>query len=261
MRDSWLREFWRYRELFFFFVWRDIKVRYKQTALGALWAIIQPFFLMVVFTLFFGNMAKMPSDGVPYPIFSFAALVPWTFFQQSVSMSGNSLVTNADLIRKVYFPRVCLPSSSVFAGVLDFAIASVVLAGMMFYYQFEPTWSLLLWPVLMVPLMLLAIGVGMILSALNVKYRDIKYTIPFMLQMWLFLSPVIYPTSEIDERYLPLMALNPVAGLINAFRATVLPTKEVDVQELAISVGLSLLVFVIGMLYFKKTERAFADII
>jgi len=261
MRDSFLSEFWHYRELFFFFVWRDIKIRYKQTTLGALWAILQPFLTMIVFTLLFGKLAKMPSDDIPYPLFSYSALLPWTFFATALSFSGNSLVSNANLIRKVYFPRVALPASATLACLADFVIASVVLLGMMIYYRVSPTWSLLWWPVIMIPLVLLATGVGMILSSLNVKYRDIKYTIPFTIQMWLFLTPVIYPTSIIPEQFRWLIALNPVTGIIEAFRGCLIPGRAIDWQALGISLVLTVIIFVIGIVYFRKTEREFADII
>jgi lipopolysaccharide transport system permease protein len=261
MRGEWLQEFWRYRELFYFLVWRDVKIRYKQTVLGAAWAIIQPFFIMIIFTLFFGRLAKMPSDGIPYPVFSYSALVPWTYFAGALALAGNSLVGNANLITKVYFPKVTIPASAVLSGLVDFAIASVVLLGMMVYYRIQLSWGLLLWPVLVVPLVLLALGVGMFLAALNVKYRDVKYTIPFIVQLWLFLSPIIYPTSIIPERFRTLIALNPISGIIEAFRASLLPTRQVDWQLLSVSVAVTLFIFTLGALYFMKTERNFADVV
>jgi len=261
MQNEWVSEFWRYRELFYFLVWRDIKVRYKQTVLGAAWAIIQPFFTMVVFTLFFGRLAKMPSDGIPYPLFSYSALVPWTYFAGALSLAGNSLVGNANLLTKVYFPRVTIPASAVLSGLVDFGLASIVLVGMMFYYKIKLSWGLLLWPVLVVPLVLVALGVGMILASLNVKYRDIKYTMPFIIQLWLFLTPIIYPTSIIPERFRFLAACNPLTGIIEAFRASLLPTRQVDWQLLGVSVALALIIFVVGSLYFKNTEKYFADIV
>ncbi len=261
MIGTWIKEFWDYRELFFFLVWRDIKIRYKQTVLGAGWAIIQPFFTMIIFTLFFGKMAKMPSDGVPYPIFSYAALLPWTYFSASLRLSGNSLVGGANLVRRVYFPRVALPAASTLSGLVDFAIASVVLLGMMVYYDIPFGWGLLLWPVLLIPLVLLALGIGMILSALNVKYRDIKHAIPFFIQSLLFITPIIYPTSIASSKIQFLLSLNPLTGLIEAFRASLLPTRSVDWPLLGISVGITLLIFVFGAFYFSKTEREFADII
>jgi lipopolysaccharide transport system permease protein len=254
-------EAWQYRELFLFLVWRDVKLRYKQTALGAAWAIIQPFFTMIIFTLFFGRLAKLPSDGIPYPIFYYSALVPWTYFSHSVTLSGNSLVTNANLIRKVYFPRVALPAASALAGILDFAIASVVLLAMMFYYDIPLSFGLLLWPVLLLPMILLTVGVGMFLSALNVKYRDIKYVIPFLIQTLLFVTPIIYPRSMVSGGFQYLLYLNPLSGLIDAFRTSMLPTREVEWGPVGISVLVTLIVFSAAALFFHKTQREFADII
>ena len=261
MKNEWIREFWHYRELFYFLVWRDVKIRYKQTLLGATWAIIQPFFTMIVFTLFFGKLAKMPSDGIPYPIFSYSALLPWTYFSVSLTNAGNSLVGNANLLTKVYFPRVALPVSSALSGLVDFGLASVILLGMMVYYHIPPSWGLLLWPVFIIPLVMFVLGAGMILAALNVYYRDIKYAIPFGIQLWLFVTPVIYPTSIIPERFRVLLAFNPLSGIIEAFRAALLPTRSVDWQSLGISVAITLLIFTLGAMYFRKTERTFADII
>ncbi len=261
MTKQWLKEFWQYRELFFFLVWRNIKVRYKQTLLGASWAIIQPFFTMVVFTLFFGKMAKMPSDGVPYPIFSYAALLPWTYFSQTLNQTGNSLVASKNLITKIYFPRMVIPTSYALSGLVDFALASVILFGMMIFYQIPLQWNLLLLPLLMIPVFLLVLGVGMIFSSLNVKYRDIKHTLPFIVQIWLFMTPVIYPTSIIPERYQALIAFNPTVGLIEAIRGLILPTREIDWHLFTISVSVTLVTLLAGVVYFRKTERQFADII
>jgi lipopolysaccharide transport system permease protein len=257
----WLKEFWEYRELFYFLVWRDVKIRYKQTVLGAAWAVIQPFFMMVVFTVFFGRMAKMPSDGIPYPVFSYAALLPWTYFSTALTHSGNSLLSGANLVRKVYFPRAALPAASTLGGIVDFAIAFVFLFGLMFYYDIAPGFGLLLWPFLLVPLIVLALGIGMFLAALNVKYRDIKYAIPFLIQALLFVTPIIYPASIAPERYRFLLSLNPLTGLIEAFRATALPGKTLDWGLLGLSVAVSAAIFVGGALYFRKTEREFADVI
>jgi lipopolysaccharide transport system permease protein len=256
-----MKEFWEYRELFYFLVWRDVKIRYKQTVLGVAWAVIQPFFMMIIFTLFFGRMAKMPSDGIPYPLFSYSALLPWTYFSTSLSLSGNSLVGGANLVRKVYFPRVALPAASTLGGLVDFAIAFVILLGIMAYYHVAPGWGLLLWPLLLVPLVFLALGLGMVLSALNVKYRDIKYAIPFLVQALLFVTPIIYPTSIASERVRFVLSLNPLTGLIEAFRASMLPTREVDWRLLGVSVAFTVVIFVLGMAYFRKTEREFADVI
>jgi lipopolysaccharide transport system permease protein len=258
---QWIREFWQYRELFLFLVWRDVKIRYKQTALGALWAIIQPFFTMIVFTIFFGRIAKLPSDGMPYPIFYYSALIPWTYFAVSLGLSGNSLVGNANLIRRVYFPRVALPTASALGGLVDFSIAFVVLLGMMVYYDVPFTLGLLLWPVLIIPTAFVVIGFGMILSALNVKYRDIKYAIPFFIQSMLFITPVIYPTSMVPERLRFLLFLNPLTGLIDAFRASVLPTREINWDGVGISIGVTAVVLLLATYFFRKTEREFADII
>ena len=261
MKKSWVKELIDYRELFFFFVWRDIKVRYKQTVLGALWAIIQPFFTMIVFTLFFGRVAKIPTDGVPYPIFYYSALVPWIFFSNAISLSGNSLVTNRNLVGKVYFPRIILPTAAVLAGSLDFVIASILVLGMMVYYGFPFSWTVLLWLPLAIMTILLATGVGMSLSALNVRYRDVKYTIPFIMQMWLFITPIIYPSSAIPEKYRFLIGLNPMSGVIEAFRNSIIGKNPVDWSLLGISVLLIVFIVSIGVYYFKKTEQYFADII
>lgn len=261
MKTEWLREFWHYRELFYFLVWREVKIRYKQTVLGGTWAIIQPFFTMIVFTLFFGRLAKMPSDGIPYPIFSYSALLPWIYFSVALANAGNSLISNANLITKVYFPRATIPASAVLSGLVDFGIASVVLLGLMGYYRVQPSWELLLWPVLIAPLVLLAIGVGMILAALNVRYRDIRYAIPFCIQLWLFVTPIIYPTSIIPERFRILSAFNPLSGIIEAFRASLLPSRYIDWPLLGISAFMTLFIFALGTIYFRKTERTFADIV
>ena len=260
-RSQWLLEFWRYRELFYFLVWRDVKIRYKQTVLGAAWAVIQPLFAMVVFTLFFRKLANMPSDGIAYPIFSYSALVPWTYFANAIGNAGNSLINNRDLITKVYFPRASIPASAVLSGLVDFAIASVILLGLMAYYRIAPSWGLLLWPVLVIPLVALAMGVGMIFAALNVRYRDIKYALPFFTQLWLFLTPVIYPTSIIPERFRVLMALNPLSGIIEAFRACLLPARTVNWGLLGVSVATAAFLLAAGALYFRATERTFADIV
>ena len=261
MMNQWLREIWGYRELFYFMVWRNIKVRYKQALLGTSWAIIQPFFMMVVFTIFFGKLAKIPSDGVPYPIFSYAALLPWTYFSQSLSQTGNSLVASQNLITKVYFPRMIIPASYALSGLVDFGLASVILFGMMLFYQIPLHWGLLLLPLLALPLLLLVFGVGMIFSSLNVKYRDIKHALPFIIQIWLFITPVIYPTSIIPEKYRIFVAFNPTVGLIEAFRSIILPTREVDWRLFGMSVVITLFVLVMGLIFFRKTEKEFADII
>jgi lipopolysaccharide transport system permease protein len=256
-----LREGWRYRELFYFLAWRDVKVRYKQTALGALWAVIQPLFTMVVFTLLFGQLANIPSDGVPRPVFYFTALVPWTYLSTTVNAAGMSLVANAGLLTKIYFPRVILPASAALSGLLDFLIGSAFLAAFVVYYRIPVGWNLLLWPLLVVLLFALALSVGMFLAALNVRFRDVKYAIPFGIQLWLFVSPIIYPSSMIPERYQWLLALNPVTGLIEAFRYALVPTLPIHWDLLAISAVMTSLLFIGGLVCFKRTERVFADII
>jgi lipopolysaccharide transport system permease protein len=261
IKFGWIKEFWHSRELFYFFIWRDIKIRYKQTVLGALWAIIQPFFTMVVFTIFFGNFAKVPSEGVPYPVFSYSALVPWTYFSGALGLSGNSLIGNSNLLTKVYFPRFAIPASAALSGILDFFIASIILFGIMIYFHIPLSLDLLFWSVLVIPLILLALGLGMIFSSLNVKYRDIKYTIPFMIQLWLFVTPIIYPISILPEKYKIFIVLNPMTGIIEAFRSIVIPNKQVDFGLLLYSVLASLLIFLLGFLYFRKTEKEFADLV
>ena len=251
----------QYRDLFYFLVVRDIKVKYKQTVLGGLWAVIQPFFSMVVFTLFFGKLAKMPSDGIPYPVFNFTAMVAWTYFSNAISDAGNSLIGSTNLLSKVYFPRLIIPSSPVLAGLLDFAIAFVILLGMMIYYKIYPTLLILMTPLLVLLMILTASGVGMFLAALNAQYRDIRYTIPFLIQIWMFASPIVYPASIIPGEYRFLYALNPMVGVIEGFRSALLGTTAFPLGMILISSAVSLVLFLIGIMYFKQTERYFADII
>jgi len=255
-----LRELWHYRELWRFLVVRDIKVRYKQTILGGLWALLQPFMSMIVFTIFFGNLAKIPSDGLPYPIFVYTALLPWQFFSGGISSSGNSLIANSHLISKVYFPRMIIPAASLGAGFLDFLIAFVILLIMMVYYGIFPGAALLFFPFLMILVALASLGVGMILAALNVSYRDFRYVIPFLVQFWLFATPVIYPASMVPEQWRWLINLNPMAGLITGIRSSLL-NLPISWTDIWISGTISLLLFVIGIFFFKKMERRFADII
>ncbi len=256
-----LRELWKYKELLYFLTKRDIQVRYKQTVLGGLWAIIQPFFTMVVFSLFFGRLAKMPSDGIPYPIFVYAGLLPWTYFANALAASGNSLVGNANLITKVYFPRVIVPMSGALGGLVDLFVALIVLAGMMVYYGIFPGIGIFLFPLLVILTFLCAIGVGMWLSALNVQYRDIRYVIPFLIQIWMFVTPVIYPVSLVGEKYQWLLALNPMGGIIDAFRASLLGHRPIDWGLLAISAVVIIGLFVSGLYYFRAMERTFADVV
>jgi len=255
------REIWNYRELLYFLTKRDIKVRYKQTVLGGLWAVIQPAFTMLVFTLFFGRLAKMPSDGLPYPIFVYAGLLPWTYFANAVSASGNSLVGSSNLITKVYFPRIVVPASAALAGLLDFFIALFVLAALMIWYQFLPGPGILLFPFLVALTFLCAVGVGLWLSALNVQYRDIRYAIPFLIQVWMFVSPVIYPVSLVQGNYQWLLALNPMGGVIHAYRACLLGHQPIDWGLLGLSTLIILALFLGGLYYFRRMEKVFADVV
>jgi lipopolysaccharide transport system permease protein len=256
-----IKELIEYRDLFYFMVSRDIKVRYKQTVLGGLWAIIQPFFMMIVFTIFFGNLAKVPSDGIPYPVFSYSALVAWTYFATAITNSGNSLIQESTLISKIYFPRMIAPLAPVLAGLLDFVISFIVLIAMMLYYGIYPTAMIAFLPILVILMMLTASGVGMFLAALNAKYRDIRYTIPFLVQFWMFASPVVYPASLLPEKYHFIYAINPMSGVIEAFRSALLGKVAFPAQMLLISTVVGIVVFMVGALYFKNTERYFADII
>jgi len=254
------RELWRYRELLYFLTWRDIKIRYKQTLLGALWAIIQPTFTMIVFTLFFGRLAGMPSEEIPYPIFVYTGLLPWTYFANAVGNAGNSLVGSRNLITKVYFPRLMIPMGAAIAGLLDLVIGMSVLGVLMAYYHFAPSVGLLVFPVLVFFTFLLAVGIGLWLSALNVQFRDIKYVIPFMIQIWLFCTPVIYPTSLL-EKYAWIMTLNPMGGLIETYRACVLGHRPIEWASLAVSCSLIVAIFIGGVFYFRRMERTFADVV
>ena len=256
-----LSELWEYRELLYFLVWRDIKVRYKQTALGASWAIIQPFMTMVVFSLFFGHLARMPSDGLPYPIFTFAALVPWTFFANGLSQSSNSLVGSSNLITKVYFPRLIVPLASVFSGIVDFLIAFAVLLVIMLYYGLVPTLNILWLPLFVLLSLVTSLGVGLWLSALNVKYRDVRYIVPFVTQFWLFATPIAYPSSLLHEPWRTIYGLNPMVGVVEGFRWALLRTSTVPGPIVAVSASAAVLILVTGAFYFRRMEKTFADIV
>ena len=256
-----LSELWEYRELLYFLVWRDIKVRYKQTALGATWAIIQPFLTMVVFSLFFGHLAKMPSDGIPYPIFSFAALVPWSFFANGLSQSSNSLVGSSNLITKVYFPRLIVPLASSFSGVVDFLIAFAVLIAMMLYYGLLPTLNVLWLPLFLLLAMVTSLGVGLWLSALNVEYRDVRFIVPFITQFWLFVTPIAYPSSLLPEPWHTLYGLNPMVGVVEGFRWALLGTKTAPGPIIAVSSAAAMVILITGAFYFRRMEKTFADIV
>ncbi len=256
-----LSELWEYRELFYFLTWRDVKVRYKQTMLGAAWAIIQPFFTMVVFSLFFGQLGKIPSDGIPYPIFSYAALVPWTFFANGLAQSSNSLVGSANLITKVYFPRLVVPLSSVLSGVVDFVLAFTVLLGMMFYYGIVPTLNVLVLPLLFLLALVTSLGVGLWLSALNVEFRDVRYVVPFLTQFWLFTTPIAYPSSLLQEPWRTLYGVNPMVGVVEGFRWALLGTDTAPGPIIAVSTLMSLALLIGGMFYFRRMEKTFADVV
>ncbi|HEX3053171.1 MAG TPA: ABC transporter permease [Aggregatilineaceae bacterium] len=257
-----LRELWEYRELLYFLTWRDIKVRYKQTVLGATWAIIQPLMTMVVFSLFFGNLAKIPSDGIPYPIFSYAALVPWTFFAYGLQQSSNSLVMSANLLKKIYFPRLVIPISSVLSGVVDFMLAFLILLIMMLAYGIAPTINILFLPLFLLLAFTTSLGVGMWLSAMNVQFRDVKYTIPFITQFWMFATPIAYPSSLIENALLrTIYGINPMTGVIEGFRWALLKTDTAPRSIIIVSSLTAVLLLISGAFYFRRMEKTFADVV
>jgi len=256
-----LRELWEYRELLYFSVWRDIKVRYKQTALGAAWAVIQPFMTMVVFSIFFGRLAGVPSDGVPYPIFAYTALVPWTYFANALSQASNSLVEQERVITKIYFPRLIVPLAPVVAGLLDFAIAFGVLILMMLAYSIPLSARVLALPLFILLAAATALGVGLWLASINVIYRDVRYTVPFLIQFWLFATPIAYPVSLVPEALRPLYALNPMVGVVEGFRWALLGTAEAPGPLVLVSSLVVVALLVGGLYYFRRTEDTFADLI
>lgn len=256
-----LRELWDYRELLYFLIWRDVKVRYKQTALGACWAIIQPLLTMVVFSIFFGRLGKIPSDGIPYPIFSFAALVPWTFFANGLNQSAGSLVSSADLLKKVYFPRLTIPIATVLSGTVDFALSLATLLAMILYYQIWPTGQIVWLPLFLLLALVTSLGVGLWLSALNVEYRDVRYVVPFLTQFWLFATPIAYPSSLLSEPWRTLYGLNPMAGVVEGFRWALLGTNTAPRPIIAVSSFAALVILVSGAFYFRRMEKSFADIV
>jgi len=256
-----LQELWAYRELLYFLIWRDVKVRYKQTAIGAAWAIIQPLFTMIVFSLFFGRLGKIPSDGVPYPIFCYTALVPWTFFSQGLSQASNSLVGSANLIKKVFFPRLSIPIASVTSGLIDFALAFIVLLGMLLYYGILPTVNVIWLPLLVLLTLVTSLGVSLWLSALNVYFRDVHHVIPFLTQFWLFATPIAYPSSLLSEPWRTLYSLNPMVGVVEGFRWALLGTETAPGPMLIVSSLAALTLLVSGTFYFRRLEKTFADVV
>jgi lipopolysaccharide transport system permease protein len=256
-----LKELWRYRELLYFLIWRDIKVRYKQSLLGAAWAIIQPLLTMIIFTIFFGQWAGIPTDDMPQPVFYFAGILPWQFFQSGVSKAGTSLVASRNLITKIYFPRIAVPVAPIIAGLLDFGLAFLILIGLMLFYGIVPTSALWMLPLFLLLALLTAIGVGIWLAGLNVAYRDVGYIIPFLLQVWFFLSPIVYSSTIVPEALRPFYGLNPMAGVVQGFRWAILGVGKPDPVDLLASVGVALFLLLSGFLYFKRMERTFADVV
>jgi lipopolysaccharide transport system permease protein len=256
-----LKELWQFRELLYFLSWRDIKVRYKQTALGASWAIIQPFMTMVVFSVFFGKLANMPSDGIPYPIFAYAALVPWTFFANGITQSSNSLVQSANLLKKVYFPRLIVPISSVLSGIVDFLFSFIVLIALMLYYGYVPTVHIFWLPLFILLAFATSLGVGVWLSAINVQFRDVRYTVPFVTQFWLFATPIAYPSSLLSEPWRTLYGVNPMVGVVEGFRWALLGSQPSSVSMIVLSACVTCIFLVAGVYYFRRMERGFSDVV
>lgn len=256
-----VKELLVYRELIYFLMWRDIKVRYKQTVLGVAWALIQPFFTTVVFSLFFGRLAKVPSDGIPYPIFSFAAMVPWTFFAHGLTESSNSLVNSANLIKKVYFPRLAIPIATVLSGIIDFTLAFIMLIGMMFYFGFVPTINIFWIPFFLLLALVTSLGVSLWLSAMNVQFRDVRYMIPFLTQIWLFSTPIAYPSSLLQDPWRTIYGLNPMVGVVEGFRWALLGTDTAPGPIFFASSVAAILILFSGALYFRRMEKTFADVV
>ncbi|HZJ24329.1 MAG TPA: ABC transporter permease [Anaerolineales bacterium] len=256
-----LRELWLYRELLFFLAWRDIKLRYKQTALGAAWAILQPLLTMVIFSVIFGQLAKLPSDGIPYPIFTYAALLPWQLFSFALTNSSNSLINSQNLISKVYFPRLIIPLASTLAGLMDFAIAFLVLLGLMVYYHITPTMAILYLPLFLILALLSALAVGVWLSALSVEYRDVRYIVPFLTQFWMYATPIAYASSLIPENWRLLYGLNPMTGVVEGFRWALLGIQTSGGSMILVSAAVVVVMFISGLYYFRRMENNFADVI
>ncbi len=256
-----LKGIWAYRELLYFLIWRDIKIRYKQTLIGGAWAVIQPLTSMLIFTVIFGSFAKIPSDGLPYPVFSFTALLPWNLFSGALTRSTDSVVGNSNLVSKVYFPRLTLPIASTLSGIVDFAISLIILMGMMVWFGIIPNWKILFLPSFVLLALMTALAVGLWSSALNVRYRDVGHTIPFVAQIWMYASPVVYPVSIIPKKWQLLYSLNPMAGVIEGFRWALLGAPRPDLNVIAVSTAMVFALLLSGTVYFKHTERTFADVV
>ncbi len=256
-----LGDLWSYRELLYFLTWREVKVRYKQTVLGASWALLQPLFTMLVFSLFLGRLAKVPSDRMPYPLFCLAGLVPWSFFSNGLSQSANSLVSNSNLITKVYFPRLAIPVSAVLSGAIDFAISFVMLVAIMAFYRQPLSLRIVYLPLFFLLAFVTALGVGLWLSALNVEYRDVRYVLPFLTQFWMFSTPIAYPSSLLDEPWRSIYGLNPMVGVVEGFRWTMFPTIEASSTMITVSSISAVLILIGGAFYFRRMERTFADLV
>ncbi len=256
-----LRDLWVYRELIYFLTWRDLKVRYKQTALGAAWAVLQPVLSMVIFTFFFGNLLQVDSEGLPYAVFSYTALLPWGLFAKALGESGRSLVANRNMLTKVYFPRLVIPISTILSGVVDFAIQFIVLLGLMWYFEIAPTSAVWTLPFLLLLALVTALGVGLWLAALNVLYRDVGYVLPFLTQLWFYVTPIVYSSTELPENMRLLYALNPMVGVVDGFRWALLGTETAPGPMLAVSAIISVLILISGLFYFRRMERTFADMV
>lgn len=254
-------ELWHYRELIYFFVWRDVKVRYKQTVLGALWAIIQPLFTMLLFSLFFGRLAKVPSDGIPYPLFSYTALVPWTFFSTGLTQGSNSLVQNSNMLKKIYFPRMAMPVGSVFAGTVDFCLAFIVLLAMIPFYGVVPSWKMIWLPCFFLLALVTCLGASFWLSAMNVQFRDIRFTVPFLVQFWMYATPIAYPSSLLPQPWRTLYGINPMVGVVEGFRWALLGAHTTPGPMIAVSSIVAVALLLGGVLYFRRQEKTFADVV
>jgi lipopolysaccharide transport system permease protein len=256
-----LRDIWHHRELLYFLIWSDLKLRYKQTSLGAVWAVLQPFLTMIVYSIFLGRLARVPSDGIAYPVFVYTALVPWTFFANALTTSSLSLIRHERVITKVYFPRLIIPISAIAAGLVDFGIAFVLLIGIVLFYGIVPGMAVLLLPLFMVLATATALAVSLWLSALNVQYRDVRYTVPFLIQVWMFVTPIIYPSSLVPERWHVLYGLNPMAGVVEGFRWSLLGLENPSFPILLASAAMTLVILIGGLFYFRRMEQTFADVV